>query len=104
MTGSRVGAGVTIAGEIRGSDPLTVCGRVEGRIDTTDWVLIERSARVHADVAGSVVRVDGAVVGDVSGHERVEISAEASMQGDIISERILIADGARFSGSVDMNG
>ena len=86
MSGTRIGPGVRVDGDIAGSDDLLVLGHVQGRVE----------------VAGSV-RVHGELDGDVEAGERVELGAESRVSGNIRARRILIADGARFTGSVDMH-
>jgi len=44
----------------------------------------------------------GEVNGNVSASEKVEIRDGGSVDGDIISPRVAIAEGAHFRGSVDM--
>jgi cytoskeletal protein CcmA (bactofilin family) len=51
--------------------------------------------------AKSVI-VLGEVVGNVTASEKVDIRDNGSVDGDIISPRVAIAEGAHFRGSVDM--
>lgn len=46
--------------------------------------------------------MQGEVNGNVSATEKVEIRDGGSVDGDIVSPRVAIADGAHFRGSVDM--
>ena len=48
------------------------------------------------------VIVLGEVVGNVTGTEKVDIRDNGSVDGDIVSPRVAIAEGAHFRGSVDM--
>ena len=51
--------------------------------------------------AKSVI-VLGEVVGNVTASEKVDIRDNGSVDGDIVSPRVAIAEGAHFRGSVDM--
>ena len=42
--------------------------------------------------------------GNVAGSEIIEILSKGSVQGDIKSPRVVIADGAFFKGKVEMGG
>jgi cytoskeletal protein CcmA (bactofilin family) len=64
--------------------------------------VVGRTGRVHADVEARAVVVEGEVVGNVSAADRVEIVAAGSLLGDIFAARVVLADGARFKGSIDM--
>jgi cytoskeletal protein CcmA (bactofilin family) len=44
----------------------------------------------------------GEVTGNVTATEKVDIRDKGSVDGDIISPRVAIAEGAHFRGSVDM--
>jgi cytoskeletal protein CcmA (bactofilin family) len=44
----------------------------------------------------------GEVTGNVTASDKVEIRDGGSVDGDIISPRVAIAEGAHFRGSVDM--
>ena len=44
----------------------------------------------------------GEVTGNVTASEKVDIRDGGSVDGDIISPRVAIAEGAHFRGSVDM--
>jgi len=48
------------------------------------------------------VIVLGEVVGNVTASEKVDIRDNGSVDGDITSPRVAIAEGAHFRGSVDM--
>jgi cytoskeletal protein CcmA (bactofilin family) len=48
------------------------------------------------------VIVLGEVTGNVTASEKVDIRDNGSVDGDIISPRVAIAEGAHFRGSVDM--
>ena len=51
--------------------------------------------------AKSVI-VLGEVTGNVTASEKVDIRDNGSVDGDIVSPRVAIAEGAHFRGSVDM--
>lgn len=98
-----IGKSVVIKGELNGSEDLTIEGHVEGRIELKDHVLtIGSNGRIRAAVFAKSVIVLGEVVGNVTGTEKVDIRDNGSVDGDIISPRVAIAEGAHFRGTVDM--
>ena len=106
-TGTRdvvhIGKSVVIKGELNGSEDLTIEGHVEGKIELKDHVLtIGSNGRIRAAVFAKSVIVLGEVVGNVTGTEKVDIRDNGSVDGDIVSPRVAIAEGAHFRGSVDM--
>lgn len=103
MANTVIGNGITVDGEITGDESLVIQGNVKGRIGVTANVFVENSAKVEADITAASVEVGGEVTGNVTAETRVEIKADGKMVGDMTSPRILIADGALFKGSIDMD-
>ena len=98
-----IGKSVVIKGELTGSEDLTIEGHVEGKIELRDNVLtIGSNGKIKAQVFAKAVIVLGEVVGNVSAAEKVDIRDNGSVEGDIVSPRVAIAEGALFRGSVDM--
>jgi cytoskeletal protein CcmA (bactofilin family) len=98
-----IGKSVVIKGELSGSEDLTIEGHVEGRIDLKDNILtIGPNGKIKAEVFAKSVVVLGEVTGNVTASEKVDIRDNGSVDGDIVSPRVAIAEGAHFRGSVDM--
>ena len=98
-----IGKSVIIKGELSGSEDLTIEGHVEGRIDLKDNVLtIGPNGKIKAEVFAKSVVVLGEVTGNVTASEKVDIRDNGSVDGDIASPRVAIAEGAHFRGSIDM--
>jgi len=98
-----IGKSVVIKGELNGSEDLTIEGHVEGKIELKDHVLtIGPNGKIKAQVFAKAVIVLGEVHGNVTASEKVDIRDGGSVDGDIISPRVAIAEGAHFRGSVDM--
>ena len=98
-----IGKSVVIKGELNGSEDLTIEGHVEGKIELRDHVLtIGPNGKIKAELFAKAVVVLGEVIGNVSATEKVDIRENGSVEGDITSPRVAIAEGAHFRGSVDM--
>jgi cytoskeletal protein CcmA (bactofilin family) len=98
-----IGKSVVIKGELNGSEDLTIEGHIEGKIELKDHVLtIGPNGKIKAQVFAKAVVVLGEVNGNVTATEKVDIRDGGSVDGDIVSPRVAIAEGAHFRGSVDM--
>lgn len=97
-----VGPSILINGSLQGDEDLTVLGRVEGSISLTKTLHVEESGIVKADIAVRNAVVSGVVVGNITASDSVEITEAGRMVGDIKAPRVIIVDGARFRGTVDM--
>ena len=98
-----IGKSVVIKGELNGSEDLTIEGRVEGKIELRQNVLtIGPNGKIKAEVFAKSVVVLGEMTGNVTATEKVDIRDHGSVDGDISSPLVAIAEGAHFRGSVDM--
>jgi cytoskeletal protein CcmA (bactofilin family) len=98
-----IGKSVVIKGDLTGSEDLTIEGQVEGKIELRQNVLtIGANGRIKAQIFAKVVIVQGDVQGNITASERIDIRDNGSVDGDLVSPRIAIADGAHFRGSIDM--
>ena len=100
-----IGKSVQIKGELTGSEDLTIDGKVEGKIHMKDHNLtVGPNGSINAEIHAKAVVVLGKLVGNIKAGEKVEVAASGSMEGDIVAPRVALADGARFKGSIDMEG
>jgi cytoskeletal protein CcmA (bactofilin family) len=97
-----IGESILISGSLNGDEDLTVRGRVEGTLTLTKTLVVEPTGIVKAEVQVKNCVIAGAVVGNVTATESVEITKEGRMVGDIQAPRVIIVDGASFRGRIDM--
>lgn len=100
--GTYFGPNVTIDGTVTGSEPVLIEGTVRGKINLSGELRVGTKARIEATVHAKNVIVEGKLTGDVSADDRVELVASATVDGNIKAPKIVVAEGARFRGSVDM--
>ena len=98
-----LGKSVVIKGELSGSEDFTLYGQMEGSIRLPDHTLtIGPHADIKAEISAKAVVIMGAVIGNVTARERVEIRATGSVTGEIRSPRLAVADGGYLRGRVEM--
>lgn len=98
-----IGKGLSIKGEITGSESLFIDGKVEGSINLPgNRVTVGRNGQVAANVTAREVVILGKIRGNVNAMDRVDIRAEGSLAGDVAAARISIEDGAYFKGGIDI--
>jgi cytoskeletal protein CcmA (bactofilin family) len=100
--GTFFGPNVTIEGTVTGSEPVIVEGTIRGKINLTGDLRVGTQARVEATVHAKNVTVEGRLTGDISADDRVELVTTATVDGNIKAPKIIVAEGARFRGNVDM--
>ena len=100
--GTFIGPNISIEGTITGSELVTIEGTVRGKIDLSADLRVGTKARLDATVHARNVTVEGKITGDISADDRVELVASATVDGNIKAPKIVVAEGAKFRGSVDM--
>jgi cytoskeletal protein CcmA (bactofilin family) len=99
-----LGKDVTVIGEIRSREPLTIEGEVEGTIDVAGHLLtIAPNGKVRASVEAKEIDVLGSLQGNVEGANKIYIRNGARFVGDIHALGIVIEDGGFISGKVDLS-
>jgi len=90
-------------GELYGEEDLEFQGQIEGSIEHTRSLSIGKEGGVTGNIRAKFVIIEGRVDGDIYATESVAIRQSAKVKGNIYAPRVGIADGAQFTGSIDMN-
>ncbi len=99
-----IAPGLFLRGELRGEDDLIIEGHVEGEITLKKHLTVETTGVVVADVQTKNITIKGEMRGNMTAEDKVEIHQGARVVGNITAPRVVIAEGARFKGHVDMTG
>lgn len=100
-----IGPRVSIRGELSGKENLRIQGRIEGKVSLPGQdVTVGKSGKVQADIHARGIRVEGEVIGDLYGEQQILIEASGRVTGNLIAPRVILENGSRFKGSIDMEG
>jgi len=100
---THIGKSVVIDGEFISDEDLTIDGTLKGSVQIREATLtIGNPARVEADIHGSRVIVHGTVRGSITASARIELGPGARVKGNLSADQVVIADGAKFDGRIDM--
>jgi cytoskeletal protein CcmA (bactofilin family) len=100
---TRLGSTTALTGDIEAHEDMLVEGRVHGNITIPSGTLtVAKGAKVEAEVRVRSFVLHGELKGTVRAGEKALISETAEMAGDIITPKITIANGARFTGGIRM--
>jgi cytoskeletal protein CcmA (bactofilin family) len=99
-----LGTSIVIKGDLIASEDLTLYGNMEGTVtlEGGHTLTIGRFADIRAEIDAKAVVVQGAVTGNITAREKVEIQTTGSVSGDVHAPRLAIADGASLRGKVDV--
>jgi cytoskeletal protein CcmA (bactofilin family) len=99
-----IGPSVVFSGQLTSEEDLFIQGQIEGHVLVREGTLtVGDRGRVAADVRGTRVLVHGHVEGAIVASERIELTPGATVDGSLSANRVVIADGARFNGRIDMD-
>ena len=99
-----IGPAVKINGRINSDEDLVIEGFVDGNLmSEAHEITVAVSGTLKADVKAKIVIVHGNVTGYVIGSERVIVSKSGKVVGNIDAPRVVLEDGAKFKGSIQMD-
>lgn len=99
-----IGASLLITGEIISQEDITIHGCVKGQIRMeAGSLLVAPKGSVEADVAGTRITIHGTLAGSVAAEGRIELTPTADVSGMLTTGAIVMQDGARFNGLIDVN-
>jgi cytoskeletal protein CcmA (bactofilin family) len=99
---STLSKNLSVKGELRASEDLTVEGRIEGPVVCHGCaVTIAPSADVIGDVLARDITVFGRCAGQLVATDVVDVRAEAIVTGRIVTRRFILTDGASFNGRAE---
>ncbi|MBM4386441.1 MAG: polymer-forming cytoskeletal protein [Deltaproteobacteria bacterium] len=101
--GSVISKGITIKGNIEGTEDIVVEGAVEGGVVLDSTLTVSPSGNVKADVSVHTLTVEGAVEGNVEVEDCVLLRANSSFKGNIKAPRVIVESGAMVNGGLDMD-
>lgn len=98
---SFIGKTMKIEGEIFSEEDLIIEGQVNGTIEANKTLTIGRDGDVIADIHAGVVKISGRVRGNITASDKVAILAEGKFNGNIKSQKLVVAEGALLIGDVN---
>jgi cytoskeletal protein CcmA (bactofilin family) len=102
---ANIGKSITIRGDVSGDEDLVIEGRVEGRVELANHHLtVGSNGHIEAEVIAKAVTIIGRVSGNVTATERTEIEQSGRVDGDLVTPRLLVQEGAQLNGGISMKG
>jgi cytoskeletal protein CcmA (bactofilin family) len=100
---TNLGPTLRVSGELNASEDITVSGHVQGRIHVPDHhVIVAESGNLsECDIIARELVIQGNLSGDARAGHRIEVGAQASVQGRLAAPRVLVVEGATINGSID---
>ncbi len=93
-----------VEGHIEAVGTLRIDGTVKGGIKKAEGVIIGETGTIEGNINAEVVSLSGRVIGNITSQSSLELMKGSTLKGDIVTEKLTIAEGAHFDGSCEMTG
>jgi cytoskeletal protein CcmA (bactofilin family) len=90
----------SVVGDVVTQGPLMVSGHVQGNGRIGGTLSMSKSAEWQGDITARQAVLAGKVVGRIVIEDKLEVSASAVIEGEIVAKVLAIANGARIEGAV----
>src|SRR5687767_15859224 len=97
-----LGPDANFKGELSFEKGMRLQGRFEGKVNTPGRLHIAKEAKMQADVDAGGITVEGEVQGNLSANDRIELKNTARYEGDLRASKLVVEEGAAFSGHVSV--
>jgi cytoskeletal protein CcmA (bactofilin family) len=100
---NQIGVGTEITGDVTTGSDIRFDGMLTGNLKTKGKVVIGETGTVKGEISCKSSVVEGKVEGKISVTELLTLKATSALTGDIVTRRLAIEPGAKFSGNCSMS-
>lgn len=95
--------GTEITGDVKSNGDIRIDGALTGNLSTKGKVVIGPTGKVKGEVLCRNSEVSGQVEGKISVSQLLNLKASSKIFGDIVTSKLAIEPGARFTGTCAMS-
>jgi len=95
--------GTTLRGHIESAGNIRIDGKLEGTLNTGAKLVIGKSGQIYGDVTCQSASIEGRIDGNIEVEGLIFLKSTAYILGDIIYNKIVVEEGARFIGSCKLS-
>ncbi|NBK96590.1 MAG: polymer-forming cytoskeletal protein [Erysipelotrichia bacterium] len=94
--------GGAVKGNIKGSYVRLNCDKIEGNVECENLCEVLGNTAIKGDVTAANLIVEGSIVGTINAKEKVTLCATSVLEGDCVTARLKIDEGAIVKGNIQM--
>jgi len=98
-----LGSNAVFKGELTFKDTLCIDGKFEGKLTTSDKLIVAEEGAVIADIEAGTVICRGKITGNVIASQKVEIYSTGKILGDVYTPALMMELGAVIHGKSNMS-
>jgi cytoskeletal protein CcmA (bactofilin family) len=99
-----IGQGTTIEGGLIASSDVRIAGKVIGNVRVEGKTVLTPEGEVEGEIRSTHADIAGRIKGQVIVEDRLVLKDTARVEGNLFTKKLVIEDGATFSGNCDMSG
>lgn len=97
-------SGTIIKGEITANGDFRIDGKLVGSINCKGKIVVGQTGSVEGEIQCQNADVSGSINAQILVEQLLSLKATASLSGDVVTSKISIEPGAKFTGSCKMDG
>lgn len=97
-------AGTSIEGSIKASSDIRIDGNLKGVLDCKGRVIIGPEGKVEGEINCQNAVIEGSFQGKINVKELLNVRESANIQGDVITDKLLVQPGAIYNVNCSMGG
>ncbi len=97
-----IGRGTTLTGKLQANGPLRIDGQVVGDVITKSKIVLGDTSIVEGNIIAQSADIGGKVEGKVTVDDMLTLKPSCKINGDIITNRLVVESGAKLSGQCDI--
>ena len=97
-----LGKDASFTGELSVKGTLCIDGKFEGKISTSDTLIIAKDGIIEANIQAGTVICEGLVKGNIVASTKVELRPNSNIIGNVRSPSLIIEVGAKLDGKCNM--
>lgn len=98
-----ISLGTDITGDIISNGDIRIDGSLKGSLNTKGKVVIGTTGKISGEVICKNSEVSGIVEGKITVGQLLNLKASSKIFGDIVTSKLSIEPGARFTGNCKMS-
>jgi cytoskeletal protein CcmA (bactofilin family) len=95
--------GSEFSGKLSFKDTVRIDGRFDGEISSENTLIVGETGSITATIRSQMIVISGEVHGEITASGQVVLHKTARVDGNIHTARLVVEDGAIFTGRIEMN-
>lgn len=97
-------AGTSIEGSINANSDIRIDGALKGTLDCKGRVIIGPEGKVEGEINCQNAVIEGNFQGKINVKELLNVRESANIQGDVVTDKLLVQPGAIYNVNCSMGG